>query len=85
MDILLLILGLLLLAVALVLFFKIAKKALSFIARIIINSVAGLVLIFLLRFVGIMVPLTLPVLVVVALFGVVGLAVILILMFFGVM
>ena len=60
------------------------KKALKLAFRLIVNSVLGFAGIFLLGAVGINVPITLPTIIVVALFGLAGLGTILILMFFGI-
>ena len=67
-----------------VIFFKFARVALKWLVTIILNSIVGIVLLVLLRFVGVQIPLSLPVLLPVALFGLPGLATILILKYFGV-
>jgi len=60
------------------------RKALKLVFRLVINSVLGLVGIYLLGLIGINVPINLATLIITALFGFAGLGVILILMFFGV-
>ncbi len=60
------------------------RKALKLVFRLIINSVLGLGAIFLLSMVGLDVPINFMTLAVVALFGLGGVGVLLVLMFFGV-
>ncbi|MFH1448766.1 MAG: hypothetical protein ABIG39_07945 [Candidatus Micrarchaeota archaeon] len=61
------------------------KKTLKLAFRIIINSILGLAAIFFLSFIGVNVPIILPVILVVAIFGLAGLGMILIFMFFGIL
>ncbi len=82
-DLVLLFGGLVLLLFFVLILFAL-KKALKLAFRLIINSVLGLAAIFLLSFVGINIPITLPTIIIVALFGLAGLGTILILMFFGI-
>jgi len=66
-----------------VIFFKLARVALKWFLTIILNSVMGIVLFFLLRFIGVTIPIW-PHILPVALFGLPALATMLILKFFGV-
>jgi hypothetical protein len=71
----------------LVLFFKFAKIAIKWLITIILNSVVGVILLFLLNMVlpylgATVIPYSLPVLLSIALFGIPGLATILILKYF---
>jgi DMSO reductase anchor subunit len=75
--------------IGVVLFFKLAKIAIKWLATLILNSVVGIVLLFLLNMVlsylsMMTIPYSLPVLLSIALFGIPGLATILILKYFGV-
>ncbi|MFH1470772.1 MAG: pro-sigmaK processing inhibitor BofA family protein [Candidatus Micrarchaeota archaeon] len=67
-----------------VLLFFALLKAMKLVFKLVINSVLGLIGIFLLGFIGINVPITIATLIVVALFGLAGLGTLLVLMFFGV-
>lgn len=60
------------------------KHVLSLIKALIVNSVVGLVVAFLLGIIGIKIPLTTATIVVLALFGLGGLGTLLTLMFFGI-
>lgn len=71
------------LVVGIVIFFKLAKIALKWLLTIIVNSIVGVVFFFLLRFIGIAIPIW-PHIVPVALFGLPALATMLILKFFGI-
>jgi len=71
--------GLLLLFIGLRLLKDITKLAITMVA----NSIVGLVFLFLLSLIGVKVPLTLPVIVSIALFGLGGLGTVLILMWSG--
>jgi hypothetical protein len=70
-------------ALGVVIFFKVARVALKWLLTIILNSVMGVALFFLLRFIGISIPIW-PHIVPVALFGLPALATMLILKFFGI-
>ena len=63
---------------------KVMKKLITLVKIILINSVTGAVALFLLSLLGVNVPLTAPVLISIAIFGIPGLGTILLLMFFGV-
>ena len=80
----LLFLGLVFLLLFVILFFWLFAKSLKFAFKAVINAIVGLVCIFLLGLFGVSIPLSLPVIIIVALFGLAGLGAILILMFFGV-
>jgi hypothetical protein len=71
------------LVVGIVIFFKLAKVAFKWLITIILNSVMGVVFFFLLRFIGIAIPIW-PQIIPVALFGLPALATMLLLKFFGV-
>ena len=65
-------------------FFKLARVTIKWLITIIVNSIVGLVLIFLLHLIGINIPLTLPYVLPVALFGIPALATILLLKLLGI-
>lgn len=71
------------LALCIVIFFKLARVAIKWLLTIILNSVMGIVLFFLLRFIGISIPIW-PHILPVALFGLPALATMLTLKFFGI-
>jgi len=64
--------------------FTFMKQIVRFLVAIIANSIVGLVVLGILNLAGIGIPLTLPVLVSTALFGLGGIGTILIFLFFGV-
>jgi len=64
--------------------FSFMKHILKFAIAIVANSIVGLIVLALLKLVGIAVPLSIPVILSIALFGIGGLGTILILMFYGV-
>jgi hypothetical protein len=70
-------------AVGVIIFFKLAKVAFKWLITIILNSVVGIVLFLLLHFIGIVIPIW-PQIIPVAIFGLPALATMLILKFFGV-
>lgn len=63
--------------------FKLSKDILKFIMTMIVNSAIGLVAMLILALVGIKIPLTIPVILAIAFFGLGGLGTILILLLFG--
>jgi hypothetical protein len=65
-------------------FFKLARVGLKWLLTIIVNSIVGVVLFFLLHLIGINIPLTLPYIVPVAIFGIPALATILLLKLLGI-
>jgi hypothetical protein len=67
------------------LFWLFMRKALSLLKTLIVNSVVGLVCVFLLGIIGIHVPINLATLAVIAVFGLAGLGALLVLMFFGIL
>jgi hypothetical protein len=76
-------------AVGIVLFFKLARIAMKWLVTILVNSVVGIILLFILNLIlprlgATAIPYNLPVLLSIALFGVPGLVTILILKYFGV-
>jgi hypothetical protein len=62
--------------------FKLFKAGLKLLFGIILNSIAGIACIFLLRLIGVYIPITLPFILPIALFGLPALATILILTYF---
>jgi hypothetical protein len=60
------------------------KHVAKFLLAVAINSLAGLIVLALLKMVGINVPLTLPIIISIALFGLGGVGTILVLLLFGV-
>lgn len=81
----LLVLGFLFLLLAFGLFWLFMRKALSLLKTLVVNSIVGLVCVFLLGLIGIHVPINIVTLAVIALFGLAGLGVLLVLMFFGIL
>jgi len=71
------------LAIGILIFFKFARVTFKWLITIILNSVMGVVLFFLLHFIGINIPIW-PQILPVALFGLPALVTMLILKFFGV-
>ena len=69
--------------VVLFIVFRLLKNIVKFFIALLANSIVGLIFVFILSLVGVKVPLTLPYLVSIALFGLGGLGTILILMFTG--
>lgn len=63
--------------------FTMLKDILKFVVTLFANSVVGLLMMLLLYLIGVKVPLTIPVLITIALFGLGGLGTVLILMFAG--
>ena len=66
------------------LFWLFVRKTISLLKTLVVNSVVGLVCVFLLGLIGIQVPINIVTLAVIALFGLAGLGALLVLMFFGV-
>jgi hypothetical protein len=64
--------------------FKLLKSGLKLFLGMILNSIAGIACIFLLRFIGVYIPITLPFILPIALFGLPALATMLILKYFGI-
>jgi hypothetical protein len=65
--------------------FKLMKNIMKFFLTLLANSLVGLIFVFILSLVGVKIPLTLPYLASIALFGLGGLGTVLILMFMGVL
>lgn len=84
-NILFLVLAIILLFISLGLFWFVFKKLLSILKTVIVNSIVGLVAVVILGWLGVQVPLNTLNLLVIAFFGLPGLAVLLLLMFFGVL
>jgi hypothetical protein len=70
--------------VGIVIFFKLARVGFKWLLTIVLNSVVGVVLFFLLHLIGINIPLTLPYIVPVAIFGIPALATMLLLKLLGI-
>lgn len=70
--------------IVLVLLFVFIKKITRFFLALLVNSVVGLIALGVLKLVGVSIPLSLPVLISIALFGLGALGTILVLLFFGV-
>ena len=71
-------------AVVLYLLFTLVKKLRNFVVAIAANSIVGLIALGVLKLLGVTVPLTTPVIISIALFGLGGLGTVLLLLGFGV-